>query len=135
MALPLEDGLELQQLNAIDALRMTQGDINHIMEEVFTADGSYSAFGDTYGLADWPSLVEAAPKGLFLTGEPMLELDGDKGTGPVPLLFVDPTNHHMRMGWYSATSVSPDNGWGLRTRKVTFPHGTAAGRERGGQSV
>src|SRR3546814_12133684 len=98
MELPIEDVLEIQQLNAIYALRMTQGDINHIMEEVFTADGSYSAFGDTYGLADWPSLVEAAPKGLFLTGEPMLELDGDKGTGQVPLLFVDQTNHHMRMG-------------------------------------
>src|SRR3546814_4448812 len=96
MELPIEDVLEIQQLNAIYALRMTQGDINHIMEEVFTADGSYSAFGDTYGLADWPSLVEAAPKGLFLTGEPMLELDGDKGTGQVPLLFVDQTNHHMR---------------------------------------
>src|SRR3546814_18121718 len=75
MELPIEDVLEIQQLNAIYALRMTQGDINHIMEEVFTADGSYSAFGDTYGLADWPSLVEAAPKGRFLTGEPMPELD------------------------------------------------------------
>src|SRR3546814_8226648 len=83
-------------------------------------DGSYSAFGDTYGLADWPSLVEAAPKGLFLTGEPMLELDGDKGTGQVPLLFVDQTNHHMRMGWYSDTYVRTDNGWRLRTRKMTF---------------
>src|SRR3546814_7528448 len=120
MELPIEDVLEIQQLNAIYALRMTQGDINHIMEEVFTADGSYSAFGDTYGLADWPSLVEAAPKGLFLTGEPMLELDGDKGTGQVPLLFVDQTNHHMRMGWYSDTYVRTDNGWRLRTRKMTF---------------
>src|SRR3546814_13856566 len=91
-------------------------------------DGSYSAFGDTYGLADWPSLVEAAPKGLFLTGEPMLELDGDKGTGQVPLLFGDQTNHHMRMGWSSDTYVRTDNGWRLQIDRESW-------RERVGQYV
>jgi hypothetical protein len=35
---------------------------------VFTPDGTYSAFGSTYTLARFPELVEAAPKGLFMTG-------------------------------------------------------------------
>ena len=120
MDLPMEDVIEIGQLNAIYAVKMTQGDVHHIMERVFTADGTYSAFGETYGLEDWPALVEAAPKGLFLTGEPALDLNGDTGTGEVPLLFVDQTNHHMRMGWYTDTYVRTKNGWRLRTRKMTF---------------
>jgi hypothetical protein len=90
------------------------------MEAVFTADGTYSAFGEIYGLEDWPALVEAAPKGLFLTGTPVLELNGDTGSGEVPLLFIDQTNHHMRMGWYSDTYRRTEHGWRLVTRKMTF---------------
>src|SRR3546814_15391988 len=97
MELPIEDVLAIQQLNAIYALRMTQGDINHIMEEVFPADGSYHAFGDTYGLADWPSLVEEAPQGLSLTEGPTTELDGDKGPAQVPMPCVHPTHHNHQM--------------------------------------
>jgi hypothetical protein len=120
MDLTIEDAVELGQLSAVYALKMTQGDIHHIMERIFTPDGTYSAFGETYGLADWPALVEAAPKGLFLCGEPALEVNGDEGTGEVPLLFIDQTNHHMRMGWYSDTYVRTADGWKLRTRKMTF---------------
>jgi hypothetical protein len=116
----IEDLVEVRQLSAIWALRLTQGDIDEVMEHVFTADGTYSAFGQTYGLADWPALVEAAPKGLFLTGEPVIELDGDTGTGEVPLLFIDQTNHHMRMGWYTDTYERTPNGWRLKTRGMTF---------------
>ena len=35
-----------------------------------------------YALEDWPALVAAAPKGLFLCGDPELELDGDTGHRP-----------------------------------------------------
>ena len=71
--------------------------------EVFTPDGTYSAFGDTYPLADFPTLVAAAPKGLFLVGPPVLELDGDEGTGQQPLCFVDQKTHDMRIGYYTDT--------------------------------
>jgi hypothetical protein len=117
---PIEDLVEVRQLSAIWALRLTQGDIRPVMEHVFTADGTYSAFGQTYGLEDWPALVEAAPKGLFLSGEPVVQLDGDTGTGEVPLIFVDQTNHHMRMGWYTDTYERTADGWRLKTRKMTF---------------
>ena len=120
MALPIDDVVEITQLCASYAVRMTQGDVDHIVEHVFTPDGSYSAFGETYGLADWPALVAAAPKGLFLTGDPELDLDGDTGTGHVPLLFVDQTTHHMRMGWYSDTYRRTDDGWRMVTRSMTF---------------
>ena len=120
MGAPVEDVSELSQLCATYALKMTQGDIRYVIEHLCTEDGTYSAFGETYGLDDWPALVEAAPKGLFLTGEPSLQLDGDTGTGEVPLLFIDQTNHHMRMGWYTDTYVRIDGRWRLRTRSMTF---------------
>jgi hypothetical protein len=115
----IADIIEVEQLLARYAVGMTQDDIEAVIE-VFTADGTYSAFGDTYTLADFPTLVAAAPKGLFLTGTPVLELDGDEGTGQQTLCFVDQTNHDMRIGWYTDTYRRTSAGWRLRTRSMTF---------------
>ena len=49
-----------------------------------------------------------------------IELDGDTGTGEQPLCFVDQTNHHMRIGWYTDTYRRTEHGWRLRTRAMTF---------------
>lgn len=114
-----DDVIELQQLLARYAVAMTKDDIDAVMD-VFTADGTYSAFGDTYTLKDFPTLVAAAPKGLFLVGPPVLELDGDTGTGEQPLCFVDQTNHDMRIGWYADTYRRTPDGWRLHTRRMTF---------------
>ena len=115
----LADTIEIQQLLARYAVGMTKDDVEAVMA-VFTPDGSYSAFGDTYRLADFPTLVAAAPKGLFMVGLPALELDGDVGTGQQPLCFVEQTTHHMRIGWYTDTYRRTDVGWRLHTRSMTF---------------
>jgi hypothetical protein len=115
----IEDVLEIQQLLARYAVGMTKDDIDAVIE-VFTPDGTYSAFGDTYGLTDFPRLVAAAPKGLFLTGTPVLDLDGDTGNGTQPLCFVDQTTHAMRIGYYTDTYTRTAGGWRLRTRSMTF---------------
>ena len=114
-----EDLVEIQQLLAKYAVTITQGDVEGLVE-VFTPDGTYSAFGETYTLEDFPTLVAAAPKGLFLTGTPVLELEGDAGTGAQTLCFVDQTTHDMRIGWYTDTYRKTEQGWRLRTRKMTF---------------
>lgn len=116
---PADDVIEIQQLLARYAVAMTKDDIDAVMD-VFTPDGSYSAFGDTYTLKDFPTLVAAAPKGLFLVGPPVLDLDGDTGTGEQPLCFVDQTNHDMRIGWYADTYRRTPEGWRLHTRRMTF---------------
>ena len=77
----VSDIVEIQQVLGKYAVYMTQDDVEKMMTEVFTPDGTYSAFGSTYGLHDFPSLVASAPKGLFLVGTPVIELDGDTGTG------------------------------------------------------
>jgi len=127
---PIEDVIELQQVLAKYAVAMTKDDIETVISDVFTPDGTYSAFGDTYGLADFPSLVPSAPKGLFLVGPPVLELDGDTGTGEQPLCFVDQTNHDMRIGWYTDTYRRTPDGWRLQTRKMTFLR-KSGGRDSG----
>ena len=121
MTLPIEDIIEMQQLLAAYAVGMTKNDVEAVMD-VFTVDGTYSAFGDTYALADFPRLVDAAPKGLFMTGEPLLDLDVDAGTGTgeQPLCFIDQTNHNMRIGYYRDTYRRGPNGWRLQTRSMTF---------------
>ena len=120
MATPsVEDVIELEQLLARYAVAMTKNDIDAVLA-VFTPDGTYCAFGDTYALADFPALVDAAPKGLFLVGPPVLELDGETGAGEQPLCFVDQTNHDMRVGWYTDTYRRTADGWRLRTRSMTF---------------
>lgn len=119
--LPIEDIIEIEQLLAKYAVGMTRDDVETV-QEVFTPDGYYSAFGDVYELQDFPSLVAAAPSGLFMTGTPQLDLDVEAGTGTgyQPLCFVDQTNHAMRLGWYTDTYRRTDQGWRLATRSMTF---------------
>ncbi len=113
------DIIELEQVLARYAVGMTRDDVEAVME-VFTPDGTYSAFGSTYTLEDFPTLVAAAPKGLFLTGTPVLDLDGDTGTGYQTLCFVEQTTHDMRIGWYTDTYRRTEQGWRLQTRAMTF---------------
>jgi hypothetical protein len=115
----IADITEIEQLLARYAIGMTRDDVDAVIE-VFTPDGSYSAFGDTYALRDFPELVRAAPKGLFLTGTPVLQLEGDAGSGQQTLCFVDQTTHDMRIGHYTDTYRRTPKGWRLHTRAMTF---------------
>jgi SnoaL-like domain len=116
---PRDDVTEIQQLLARYAVGMTKDDIDTVLG-VFTPDGTYSAFGDTYHLGDFPALVAAAPKGLFLVGPPVLDLDDDVGYGEQPLCFVDQTTHDTRIGYYTDTYRRTADGWRLHTRSMTF---------------
>jgi hypothetical protein len=115
----LADVAAIEQLLARYAVGMTTDDIDAVID-VFTPDGTYSAFGATYALRDFPALVAAAPKGLFLTGTPVVELDGDRGSGSQTLCFVDQATHDMRIGWYTDSYRRTEHGWRLQTRAMTF---------------
>jgi len=114
-----DDLLEIQQLLAKYAVSITKGDIDGLLE-VFTADGTYSAFGDEYGVDQFPDLVRAAPQGLFMTGIPLLDMDGDEASGTQTLCFVEHSKHDMRIGYYSDTFRRTADGWRLATRAMTF---------------
>ncbi|HXL62050.1 MAG TPA: nuclear transport factor 2 family protein [Mycobacterium sp.] len=114
-----DDIVEIQQLLAKYAVTITQQDIDGLLE-VFTPDGTYSAFGETYALERFPVLVDAAPKGLFLTGTALVDIDGDTASGTQPLCFIDQASHDMRIGYYRDTYVRTADGWRLKTRAMTF---------------
>jgi hypothetical protein len=114
-----DDVIEIQQLLARYAVAMTQGDTDRVLA-VFTPDGHYSAFGDTYHLDEFPKLIAAAPRGLFLVGTPAIELNGCTGQGTQPLCFVEHATHAMRIGYYNDTYLRTPRGWRLRTRAMTF---------------
>lgn len=119
MSTRTEDLVEIQQLLARYAVTITQEDIEGLIA-VFTPDGTYSAFGETYSLERFPVLVEAAPKGLFLTGTPVIELTGDTASGTQPLCFIDHATHDMRIGYYNDTYTRTPDGWRLKARAMTF---------------
>jgi hypothetical protein len=116
-----EDLVEIQQLLAKYAVTITQGDIDGLVS-VFTPDGTYSAFGSTYTLSRFPELVDAAPKGLFMTGTSLVELTegADTATGTQPLCFIEHSAHDMRIGYYKDNYVRTADGWRLKTRAMTF---------------
>jgi hypothetical protein len=117
-----DDLVEIQQLLAKYAVTITQGDIDGLVS-VFTPDGTYSAFGETYALERFPVLVDAAPKGLFMTGTALVEFDDDtrdSATGTQPLCFIEHSAHDMRIGYYRDTYARTAAGWRLKTRAMTF---------------
>jgi SnoaL-like domain len=116
-----EDLVEIQQLLAKYAVTITQGDVEGLVT-VFTPDGTYSAFGETYTLNRFPVLVDAAPKGLFMTGTALVDLveGSDTASGTQPLCFIEHSKHDMRIGYYRDTYVRTDDGWRLKTRAMTF---------------
>jgi len=116
-----EDLVEIQQLLAKYAVTITQGDIAGLIS-VFTPDGTYSAFGETYTLNRFPVLVDAAPKGLFMTGTALVDLvqGADTATGTQPLCFIEHSTHDMRIGYYRDTYERTADGWRLKTRSMTF---------------
>jgi len=115
----LSDIVEIEQLLATYAAGMTKDDVE-MVQEVFTSDGTYSAFGDVYPVEDFPRLVAAAPKGVFLTGTPAIELRGDDASGTQPLVMVIQTDHSTRIGYYTDTYRRTERGWRLATRSMTF---------------
>jgi SnoaL-like domain len=115
------DVVEINQLLARYAVTISQRDIPGLVA-VFTPDGTYSAFGDTYALSEFPSLVAAAPTGLFMTGTALVSVDssGVTASGTQPLCFVDQATHDLRIGYYNDTYLRTADGWRLRTRAMTF---------------
>lgn len=117
-----DDLIEIQQLLAKYAVTITQGDIEGLVS-VFTPDGTYSAFGETYALERFPVLVDAAPKGLFMTGTALVNLDPDhpdEASGTQPLCFIEHSAHDLRIGYYNDTYLRTADGWRLQTRAMTF---------------
>ena len=84
-----DDLVEIQQLLARYAVTITQEDIDGLIG-VFTPDGTYSAFGDTYTLGQVPGVGGRRAKGLVPhRNRAGRDIDGDSASGTQPLCFID----------------------------------------------
>lgn len=115
----VQDTVEIQQLLTRYAVAMSAADMDAV-RAVFTPDGTYSAFGDTYGVADFLGLATAAPKGLYSVGLPAVDVDGDSASGVQPLCFILQADHSVRIGYYTDTYRRTQDGWRLHARAMTF---------------
>jgi hypothetical protein len=88
--------------------------------DVFTADAEYNAFGTAFTLERFPALLEAAPRGQFIGNMPVVEIDGDRATGVQHFVFIDQSNHAMRLGWYNDEYRRTPDGWRIYRRSTTF---------------
>lgn len=90
--------------------------------DVFTPDAVYTAFGTPYTLERFPALLAAAPRGQFIGNMPVVEFgaDGDTATGMQHFVFIDQSNHHLRLGWYNDEYTRTAEGWRIRRRSTTF---------------
>ena len=88
--------------------------------KVFTPDAEYSAFGAKYTVERMPALLAAAPRGQFIGNMPVVDLDGDTATGVQHFVFVDQSNHNLRLGWYNDEYKRTADGWRIHRRSTTF---------------
>ena len=88
--------------------------------DVFTPDAEYNAFGTAYTLDRFPALLAAAPRRQFIGNMPVVEFDGDRATGQQHFIFIDQSNHAMRLGWYNDEYQRTAEGWRIRRRSTTF---------------
>ena len=117
----MSDLLEIQQLAArYMAFSARKEQEQDRWREVFTADGSYNAFGTPYGLEDFPSLLNSAPPGQYIGNVPVVSFDGDTASGTQHYVFIEQTTHNMRLGWYTDEYVRTPDGWRIRSRSTTF---------------
>ena len=120
----IADITEIEQLLARYAIGMTRDDIDTVIE-VFTPDGTYSAFGDTYALADFLRAGGGQRRrGSSSPGRRCSSsVDGKAGPwhGATDALFCRPDDarhahrllHRHRIGGLR-------QGWRLQTRAMTF---------------
>jgi hypothetical protein len=113
---------DLVEINALCSryMMLTSQFVQDRWLEVFTPDGAYNAFGTEYGLDKFPVLLAAAPRGQFIGNMPVVDFDGDVATGKQHFVFIDQSNHNLRLGWYNDDYVRTDDGWRIRRRETTF---------------
>ena len=108
----LADVIEIEQVLARYAVGMTKNDIEAVID-VFTPDGTYSAFGDTYTLADFPRLVAARRRACSSPANPPSSSTATRARASSRCASSTRRTTHMRIGWYTDTYRRTEHGWRL----------------------
>jgi len=89
--------------------------------ELFTDEARFEAYGEAFvGPQGLMEMATTAPAGLHLTGDPLLEVDGDVASVKQSFLFVDQETKDSRIGWYDDRVERTAQGWRFALRHSTF---------------
>lgn len=119
MPASIDDQLALQELTTRYAQHLSRGEFDELVD-LFTPDAIYHAFNTDYPMDQFPDLLRAAPRGQLIVNPPLVEVDGDTGTGSQHYVFVDQRTHDMRLAWYDDDYIRTDDGWRFARRTTTF---------------
>lgn len=118
-AASVEDQLAIGELTTRYAQHLSRGEFAALVD-LFVADGTYHAFNTDYSMAEFPALLEAAPRGQLIVNPPVIDVDGDDGTGSQHYVFIDQRTHEMRLAWYDDVYRRSADGWRFVSRSTTF---------------
>lgn len=119
MSASIEDQLALSDLTNRYAMHLSRHEIPEIVA-LFVPDAVYRAFNTDYSMVEFPDLIAAAPRGQLIVNAPLVEVDGDSGTGSQHYIFVDQQSHDMRLAWYDDEYRRTPDGWRFASRSTTF---------------
>ena len=121
------DVIEIEQLLARYAVGMTKDDIDEVLA-VFTPDGTYSAFGDTTSLVDFPRSGCGGAQGPLPGGPPGYSTStATPGRPPTAVLRGPGQPHKMRIGLLHRHLPPDGTGVAARHQVHDLCGGTGAG--------
>ena len=113
------DRLEITDLCARYAMHLSRFEVDELVE-LFLPDGTYTAFGEVYGMDLFAKLVSSAPRGQLIVNPPVITLNGDDAGGEQHYTFTDQKTHEVRLAWYSDQYRRTADGWRFANRSTTF---------------
>lgn len=119
MPASIEDQIAIQDLTTRYAQYLSRHEVPALVG-LFTPEAIYHAFDTDYSMTEFPALLEAAPRGQLIVNPPLVDIEGDAGTGSQHYVFIDQRTHDMRLAWYDDTYVRTDAGWRFGRRTTTF---------------
>jgi 3-phenylpropionate/cinnamic acid dioxygenase small subunit len=109
------DGLLARYCNFLD-----RGDHDAWLD-LFESEGRFEVYGTAFqGSEGLRKMAEAAPGGLHLTGDALVDIEGDTATVKQSFLFVDQSTREIRIGWYDDVLAKTAGGWRFAVRRSTF---------------
>jgi len=88
---------------------------------LFLPDATYEVYGRTFAGHDGlRAMISAAPHGLHLGGQPVIEVDGAVARSQQNLLFLDLSTGRSRAAVYDDELRRTPEGWRFARRKCRF---------------
>jgi hypothetical protein len=115
-----EDRWSIHDLHAAYVISLDLDDVEAVAA-LFLEDGTFETHHRVVvGAEGWRKMLRHAPKGMHLGGHAVVWPAEYGATARQQLVFVDTTDHSMRLAIYDDEIVRTDDGWRFRRRRCRF---------------